>query len=51
MFDLIEELSELVYIVDIDTYELLYMNRAGRDMFGLEDISNYKMLQGNSRKE
>ncbi|MCC8027871.1 MAG: sensor domain-containing phosphodiesterase [Clostridium sp.] len=46
MFDLIEELSELVYIVDIDTYELLYMNRAGRDMFGLEDISNIKCYRG-----
>lgn len=52
MVDLINEMSELVYVVDITTYDLLFINRAGKEMFGLEDISGmkcYRALQGKDR--
>lgn len=49
MFDLINEMSELIYVIDIDTYDLLFINRSGKEMFGLSDISGmkcYRALQG-----
>lgn len=48
MIPIIEDLSELVYIIDMDTYELLYINRAGREMFHISDWKGlvcYKALQ------
>lgn len=54
MKDMIETmlagLSELVYVSSIDTYELLYVNEAGRKIFG-EEIDRagrkcYEVLQG-----
>ena len=48
MADFIEELdgmNELIYIADIDTYELLYMNTCGLKQFGL------KSRTGNLRAE
>lgn len=50
MFDLINEVSELVYVADFNTYDLLYVNTAGREMFqikeGLAGQKCYKVLQG-----
>ena len=49
MFDLINEMSELIYVIEIDTYDLLFINRSGKEMFGLGDISGmkcYRALQG-----
>ena len=49
MFDLIDEISELLYISDPETYELLYLNKPGQEMFGVSDISGkkcYRVLQG-----
>ena len=55
MAEFIEELdgmNELIYISDIDTYELLYMNTCGLKQFGLksrQEISGrkcYEVLQG-----
>jgi len=48
---LLDELEEIVYISDIQDYTLLYVNRVGRDLFGmkLEDFEKqkcYQMLQG-----
>lgn len=51
MFDpLLEGLPELIYVSDPATYELLYVNKAGRDAFG-DDIADgtrpcYEALQG-----
>ena len=42
MFDLIDEISELLYISDPETYELLYLNKPGQEMFGVSDISGKK---------
>lgn len=49
MFDLMDAISELIYITDLDNYELLYMNTAGKKKFGIDKIDNlkcYKTLQG-----
>lgn len=49
MINLMNEMSELVYIADIDTYELLFINSAGRKMFNIDRTSGqkcYKALQG-----
>lgn len=45
MFNLIDEMSELIYVVDIDTYELLYVNRPGKELFGLDDLTGVKCYQ------
>lgn len=47
---LIDELDEIVYISDVKTYELIYVNRAGRDCMGLEGKEYigkkcYRMIQ------
>lgn len=49
MFQVLDQMSELVYVVDPQTYELLYINQAGRDLFGLRDTDGrkcYEMLEG-----
>lgn len=48
---LIDEISELVYVVDPQTHELLFINQAGKRMFGLRDSvyegkKCYRLLQG-----
>ncbi len=44
------EISELMYVADIDTYELLFVNEAGKRMFHIDDshpgLKCYKVLQG-----
>ena len=45
----INEISELIYVSDIDTYELLFVNEAGKKTFHLDDLKGkkcYKSLQG-----
>ena len=49
--DLLEDLSELVYVTDPETYEILFLNRVGERAFGLEDgeikgKKCYQVLQG-----
>lgn len=48
---LIDELEEIVYVSDIKTYDLLYLNAAGRQQTGVnpdeyEHKKCYKLLQG-----
>ena len=46
---LIEELWQPVYIADIETYEILYMNKAGRKNLHCDDYAGkkcYKVIQG-----
>lgn len=44
------EISEMMYVSDMDTYDLLFVNEAGKKMFHIgDDLSNlkcYKALQG-----
>lgn len=47
--ELLDEMSELVYICDPQTYELLYINSAGRKTFGVQELCGqkcYQILQG-----
>lgn len=44
-----DQVSELMYIADPVTYELLYINEAGRKTFGITELSQqkcYRALQG-----
>lgn len=52
MLDLIDEISELLYISDPKTYELLYLNKPGKEIFDISDISGkkcYQVLQGREK--
>ena len=43
------EISELIYISDPETYDLLFINESGRKAFGCDSIEGkkcYKVLQG-----
>ena len=44
-----DEISELMYVSDLETHELLFINEAGRKTFGVSDLTGqkcYKVLQG-----
>ena len=48
---LLEESNDLIYVSDMETYDMLYMNRGAVKMFGLEEAQYkgkkcYKVLQG-----
>jgi hypothetical protein len=46
---LVEELWQAVYVADIDTYEMLYMNRACREQLHCDSYSGkkcYEAVQG-----
>lgn len=49
MFKLIDEIAEVIYVADIETYELLYLNSSGKRLFGAENYkweTCYRLLQG-----
>ena len=51
MFELMDDISELVYVSDPETYELLYVNDRGKLAFGLDRLDGrtcYEALQGAS---
>lgn len=44
-----DEISELMYVSDTENYELLFLNEAGRKLFGVTELNGqkcYKVLQG-----
>lgn len=46
---ILDQLDEVVYLGDVESYELYYMNRAGQRMTGVTDYQGkkcYKVLQG-----
>lgn len=48
----INEMSELMYIADVNTYELLFVNDAGKKLFNIKEYKGqkcYKILQGFDR--
>lgn len=52
LLDILNHLSELIYVADVKTYELLYLDRAGKEAFGVEELNGqkcYEVLQ--NRKE
>lgn len=45
----INEISELIYVSDMENYDLLFVNEAGKRNFGIDDVDGlkcYKSLQG-----
>ena len=46
-----EKLNEVVYVSDIDTYDLIYMNQRAREVYGIAPQENlngrkcYEVLQ------
>lgn len=54
LWEFYEELNEIVYVVDIDSYELIYMNRKAREIYGVNSIEEikgskcYEVMSGNS---
>lgn len=43
------EISELMYISDMESYELLFINQAGKETFHVDDVTGtkcYRVLQG-----
>lgn len=47
--DLIEQMDETIYVADIETYELLFVNRAGQQAIHCTDYTGkkcYQVLQG-----
>lgn len=49
LLEMLNGLSELVYIADADNYDLLFLNTAGQQMFGIDNVGHckcYKALQG-----
>lgn len=51
IWEFYENLKETVYVSDIDTYEMIYLNRYGREQFGFSSLDSiigkpcYKLLQ------
>ena len=42
IWNFFENLNELVYVSDVDTYELVYMNRHLRNALGFENHAQYQ---------
>ena len=42
MLDLLNEISEMVYVVDLENHDLLYMNTAGRKSFDAKEFEGKK---------
>lgn len=54
IWEFFENLNEYVYVADMDSYELLYMNRKTRETYGFHSVEEitgkkcYEVLQGSS---
>ena len=52
IWEFYEDLEEIVYVSDIDTYEMVYMNRWARELYGFRSVKDcvgkkcYKVLHG-----
>lgn len=55
MWEFYEELSELVYVADMDSHELVYLNRKARELYGINSMDEvrgkkcYEVLSGNAK--
>ncbi len=55
-WELYENMNEVVYVTDIDTFEVIYVNRYGRELFNIKSMDDikgipcYKVLQGCSQQ-
>ncbi len=42
LWEFYENMNEVVYVSDIDTYEIVYMNRYGREKIGIQSLDELK---------
>ena len=42
VWEFFENMNEAVYASDVDTYELIYLNKAARNLFHFKDKAAYK---------
>jgi PAS domain-containing protein len=42
IFTFYENMNEIVYITDMDTYDIVYMNRKTRELYGLKSPDEYR---------
>lgn len=42
MWEFYEELKEIVYVSDVDSHELVYMNRWARELYGISSMDEIK---------
>lgn len=42
IYDFFENLNEIVYVADMDTYELVYLNRKGLDVYGFRSLDEIR---------
>ena len=42
IWEFYEELNEIVYVSDVDSHELVYMNRLARELHGLQSLEEVK---------
>ncbi len=48
MKKILDELNEIIYIVELETYNLLYLNTYGLNLFGyknFDEVKNYKCFE------
>lgn len=38
IWEFYEELNEIVYVADMDSHELVYMNRLARTVYGIQSL-------------
>lgn len=49
--ELLDELSELIYVVDLVSYDILFINRPGKLLLGIQDTSHLKCYKAIHGKE
>lgn len=55
MWEFYEELNELVYVADMDSHELIYLNRKARELYGINSMDEvrgkkcYEVLSGSAK--
>lgn len=42
LWEFYEEIKEIVYVVDVDSYEMVYMNRYAREIYGIPSLEALK---------
>ena len=42
IWEFYEELNEIVYVADMDSHELVYMNRQARELYGMQSLEEIK---------
>ena len=42
IWEFYEELNEIVYVADMDSHELVYMNRLARTVYGIQSLKEIK---------